>query len=173
MARFDPNELALIEYWVPSQNRAWTLCPPGAATCGIANVLQFAAGPDNHLWFSEWTENKIAKLDASKPVPVSVLTPGEVTVARGESTEIKVAVAASSDFNGEMIAAGTFTPNGALGNSTGIFSEQSLSLSSGDSKDVSYTFTPADDLEQGQYMIMLGAGNDDVSYLKAVRVNII
>jgi virginiamycin B lyase len=72
-----------------------------------------------------------------------------------------------------MISAGTFTPNGALGNSTGIFSEQSLSLSSGDSKDISYTFTPADNLEQGQYMIMLGAANDDVSYLKAVRVNII
>jgi virginiamycin B lyase len=173
MARFDPNELALTEYWVPSQNSAWALCPPNAATCGIANVLQFAAGPDNHLWFSEWTENKIGKLDASKPVPVSVLTPDEVTVARGQSTEIKVAVAASSNFNGEMIAAGTFTPNGALGNSTGIFSEQSVSLSSGDSKDVSYTFTPADNLEQGQYMIMLGAANDDFSYLKAVRVNII
>jgi virginiamycin B lyase len=173
MARFDPEELALIEYWVPSQNRAWTLCPPEATACGIANVLQFAADPENHLWFTEWTENKIAKLDASKQVPVSVLTPPEVAVARGESVEIKMTVAASSDFGGEMMAAGTFTSNGALGNSTGIFSEESVSLSSGASKEVSYTFSAADNLEQGQYMIMLGAGNDDVSYMKAVRVNII
>jgi virginiamycin B lyase len=173
IARFDPEELALVEYWVPSQNRAWTLCPPEATACGIANVMQFAVDPMNQLWFTEWTENKIAKLDASKQVPIAVLTPAEVAVAKGESTEIRVTVAASSDFSGEMMAAGTFMPNGALGNSTGIFSEESVSLSSGASKEVSYTFTAADNLEQGQYMIMLGAGNDDVAYMKAVRVNII
>ncbi len=173
IARFDPEERTLIEYWVPSQNRAWALCPPEATSCGIANVLQFAVDPKNQLWFTEWTENKIAKLDGSKQVPVSVLTPAEVAVARGESTEIKVTVAASSDFDGKMMAAGTFTPTGALGNSTGIFSEESVSISSGSSKDVSYTFTAAHNLEQGQYIIMLGAGNDDVSYMKAIRVNII
>ena len=173
IARFDPEELALVEYWVPSQNRAWTLCPPEATACGIANVMQFAVDPMNQLWFSEWTENKIAKLNASKQVPLAVLTPAEVAVAKGESTDIKVIVTASSDFTGEMMVAGTFMPNGALGNSTGIFSEESVSVSSGGSKEVSYTFTAADNLEQGQYMIMLGAGNDDVSYMKAVRVNII
>ena len=173
IARFDTEELSLIEYWVPSQNRAWALCPPEATVCGIANVMQFAVNPDNQLWFTEWTENKIAKVDASKQVPVSVLTPAEVVVSRGESTEIKVTLTTSSDFGGQMIAAGTFTPNGALGNSTGIFSEESVSLSSGGSTEVSYTFTAADNLDQGQYMIMLGAGNDDVSYMKAVRINII
>ena len=173
IARFDTEELSLIEYWVPSQNRAWALCPPEATVCGIANVMQFAVNPDNQLWFTEWTENKIAKVDASKQVPVSVLTPAEVVVSRGESTEIKVTLTTPSDFGGQMIAAGTFTPNGALGNSTGIFSEESVSLSSGGSKEVSYTFTAADNLDQGQYMIMLGAGNDDLSYMKAVRINII
>jgi virginiamycin B lyase len=173
IARFDPEELVLVEYWVPSQNRAWTLCPPEATACGIANVMQFAVDPVNQLWFSEWTENKIAKLNASKQVPLAVLTPAEVAVAKGESTDIKVIVNASSDFTGEMMVAGTFMPNGGLGNSTGIFSEESVSVSSGGSKEISYTFTAADDLDQGQYMIMLGAGNDDVSYMKAVRVNII
>ena len=173
IGRFDPEELALVEYWIPSQNRAWALCPPEATVCGIANAMQFAVDPENHLWFTEWTENKIAKLDASKQVPIAVVTPAEVALARGESTEIKVTVVASSDFSGQMIASGTFMPNAALGNSTGIFSEESVSLSSGSSKEVSYTFTAAQDLEQGQYTIMLGAENDDVSYMKAVRVNII
>jgi virginiamycin B lyase len=173
IGRFDPEELALVEYWIPSQNRAWALCPPEATVCGIANAMQFAVDPENHLWFTEWTENKIAKLDASKQVPIAVVTPAEVALARGESTEIKVTVVASSDFSGQMIASGTFMPNAALGNSTGIFSEESVSLSSGSSKEVSYTFTAAQDLKQGQYTIMLGAGNDDVSYMKAVRVNII
>jgi virginiamycin B lyase len=173
IGRFDPEELALVEYWIPSQNRAWALCPPEATVCGIANAMQFAVDPENHLWFTEWTENKIAKLDASKQVPIAVVTPAEVALARGESTEIKVTVVASSDFSGQMIASGTFMPNAALGNSTGIFSEESVSLSSGSSKEVSYTFTAAQDLKQGQYTIMLGAENDDVSYMKAVRVNII
>ncbi len=173
IGRFDPEELALVEYWIPSQNRAWALCPPEATVCGIANAMQFAVDPENHLWFTEWTENKIAKLDASKQVPIAVVAPAEVALARGESTEIKVTVVASSDFSGQMIASGTFMPNAALGNSTGIFSEESVSLSSGSSKEISYTFTAAQDLKQGQYTIMLGAGNDDVSYMKAVRVNII
>jgi virginiamycin B lyase len=173
MARFDPEELVLIEYWIPSQNRAWALCAPEASTCGIANVMQFAADQDSQLWFSEWTENKIAKLDASKPVPITVMGPTEVTVAKGESTEVRLILAASSDFSGEMMAAATFTPNGALGNSTGIFSEQSVSASSGSTKEISFTFTAADDLEQGQYMMMLGTGNEEVSYMKAVKVNVI
>jgi virginiamycin B lyase len=174
LARFNPEELTLIEYWIPSQNRAWALCPDEAITCGIANVMQFAIHPDNYqLWFTEWTENKIAKLDTSKQVPVALMTPAEIAVSRGESTEIRVAVTASIDFSGEMMAAGTFTPNGALGNSTGIFSEGSMSLLSGDSKEISYTFTAADELDPGQYMIMLGTGNEDFSYMKAVRVNII
>jgi virginiamycin B lyase len=173
MASFDPEELVLVEYWIPSQNRAWTLCAPEASTCGIANVMQFAADQNSQLWFSEWTEDKIAKLDASKPVPITVMAPTEVTVAKGESAEVRLMVTASSDFSGEMMAAATFTPNGALGNSTGIFSEQSLSASSGSTKEISFTFTAADDLEQGQYMMMLGAGNEEVSYMKAVKINII
>jgi uncharacterized membrane protein len=71
-----------------------------------------------------------------------------------------------------MMASGTFLPNGMLGNSSGIFSEESVSISGG-SKQVSYTFTPAENLAAGQYIIMVGAGNDDVSLMKAVRVNIV
>lgn len=174
MARFDPDELVLTEYWVPSQNRAWALCPPEAATCGLANVMQFAVDQNNnHLWFSEWTENKIARLDSTKALPVTVAAPQEVSVAKGGTVEIRLTLSASSDFTGEMMAAATFMPNGALGNSTGIFSEQSVSISSGSTKDISFTFSPADDLQPGQYTMMLGAGNEEVSSMKAVKVNII
>jgi len=172
IARFDPADLTLTEYWVPSQNYKSVSCPPGSATCGIANVLQFAVGMDNQVWFSEWTENKIAKLDTTKQVPLAVSAPDEVTVARGDSTEIRVTINAPGDFSGKMIASGTFMPNGMLGNSSGIFSEESVSISGG-SKQVSYTFTPAEDLAPDQYVIMVGAENDDVSVMKAVKVNVV
>jgi uncharacterized membrane protein len=125
------------------------------------------------VWFTEWTENKMGTVDADKQLPFSVDATEEITVARGDSAEIPVTVNASGDFNGRMIAAGTFTPNAGLGNSTGIFSEESVSVGAGSSKQVSYTFTAAEDLAAGQYIIMIGAGNDDVSYTKAVRVNIV
>ena len=171
IARFDPEELALTEYWIPSQNRNWSLCPPDAQTCGFANAMQFTVGQD-HVWFSEWTENKIARLDTTKQVPLAVSAPEEITVVGGDSVEISVTIDALGNFTGQMIAAGTFTPTGALGDSLGIFSEESVSISGG-SKQVLYTFTAAENLAAGQYVIMVGAGNEDVSLMKAVRVNIV
>jgi virginiamycin B lyase len=172
IARFDPEDLTLTEYWIPSQNDVWARCPSGSETCGIANALQFTVSPDNQVWFSEHTENKIARLDAAKQVPIAISAPEEVTVARGDSTEIRVTIDASGDFSGKMISSATLTRNGMLGNSSGIFSEESVSISGG-SKQVSYTFTPAEDLVTGQYVIMMGAENDDVSLLKVVKVNIV
>ncbi|HXG06177.1 MAG TPA: hypothetical protein VNI77_02490 [Nitrososphaera sp.] len=172
VARFDPETLTLTEYWVPSQNPNWAACPPGATTCGIANAIQFTTGQNGQVWFSEWTENKIARLDATKPIPFAISATDEITVARGDSVEIRVTVNARSEFSGRMIASGTFTSNGMLGNSTGIFSEEIVSLSGG-SKQVSYTFTPAEDLAPGKYVIMVGAENDEVSQLKAVLVNVV
>jgi uncharacterized membrane protein len=106
-------------------------------------------------------------------VPFDISVPQVISVARGNSAEIKINVSALDDFDGKMISAGTFTPNGLLGNSTGIFSEASISVSAGSSKQVSFTFTPDENLRTGQYTIMIGAENDAISYLKAVSVNVI
>jgi uncharacterized membrane protein len=72
-----------------------------------------------------------------------------------------------------MIASGTFTPTGDLGNSTGIFSEQSFSMNAGKSKQVSFTFTPSKDSNPGKYILMIGAENEAVSYLRALEINIL
>jgi uncharacterized membrane protein len=78
-----------------------------------------------------------------------------------------------SNNNINMLSAGSFTQNGALGNSTGIFSEQSFPIKAGESKQVSFVFTPAADLKNGQYMLMVGADTGSVSVLKAIKVNVI
>ena len=72
-----------------------------------------------------------------------------------------------------MIASGTFTHGGSLGNSTGIFSQESIEVGADGTKQVSYVFTPAADLAAGQYTLMVGAENKDVAVLKAVRVNVV
>lgn len=171
ISRFDPGERTLVEYWIPTQNEKWANCPEGAATCGIANALQFAVGPDGKVWFTEWSENKIGTV-SEKEVPFSISAPDEVTVARGDSAEIKVGISSGGDFAGRMIASGTFTYTGGLGSSTGIFSQQSVSLDGG-TRQVSFVFSPANDLVPGEYVLMLGADDGDVAVLRAVTVNVV
>jgi virginiamycin B lyase len=174
IARFDPDNLALKEYWIPSQNRLWALCPDGAQPCGLANALQFAIGPDNQVWFTEWTENKIGSVNTQQQVPISVsLDKEELSVQRGNAVEIKVSINATDRFEGSMMAAGTFAPNGGIINATGTFSQESVSLDAGGQKQISYVFTPSDSLKAGRYVIMLGAGNDEISYQMAIKVTVI
>jgi virginiamycin B lyase len=144
-----------------------------------------------HVWFTEWSENKIAKLDANDQLlPFSVVLSSsiphnkEITIKRGESKEIKMKIipaestfsAISDNMNIHMLASGTFTPTGDLGNSTGSFSEEWFSISIEDDKSkhgVSFTFTPSTELKPGQYTLMIGAENDALSYLKAIKVHIV
>jgi virginiamycin B lyase len=174
ISSFDPDNLVLTEYWVPSQNSYWALCPEGSDQCGLANTLQFSAGANGQTWFTEWTENKIGVVDGAKTVPLSVsVEQEEMTVAKGGSVEIRLTLDAKSDFEGTMVAASTLTANGRLGNSTGIFSEQSVTLQAGESKQISYTFTAAEDLLAGRQTLMLGAADDEITVLKAVIINIV
>jgi virginiamycin B lyase len=188
IAKFDPVNNTLVEYWIPTQNKLFGMCPnnnnnnntsnSNNQKCGIANALQFSVGQNkddsNQVWFTEWSENKIGRVYAQKQLPFWISIPiKEVAVKRGESLELKVNIGTSTNQNIHMIAAGTFTQTGDLGNSTGSFSEESLSLNPGNSKQVSFIFTPSSDLKAGGYMLMIGAENDTVSYLKAVRINII
>jgi len=50
---------------------------------------------------------------------------------------------------------------------------KTLPINAGNSKQVSFTFTPSADLKPGEYMLMIGAENESVSYLKAVKINIL
>ena len=185
MARFDPSNMELTEYWIPTQNRLWSICPSGSSqACGIANALQFSISNNNkQVWFTEWSENKIGKLDTKSHLPFSVVVSPqkELTVKRGESRNIKVKVTASQSASYfaksniiHMIASGTFTPTGDFGNSTGYFSQESFSINSDvKSKQVTFIFRPSIDLNPGKYVLMIGAEDEAVSNLRAIKLNVI
>ncbi|MGH9974986.1 MAG: hypothetical protein ACRD8Z_04000, partial [Nitrososphaeraceae archaeon] len=123
ISRFDPSDQELVEYWIPSQNNEWGNCEedgkingqgsieqynPRIENCGIANVLNFAlmesdengGDEDNNnaveeVWFTEWSTNKIGRIDVSKEFPFDIKileSDRELTVKRGESEEIKLIV---------------------------------------------------------------------------------
>jgi virginiamycin B lyase len=197
ISKFNPQTQLLTEYWVPTQNRLWGSCSNeddpismnnninNPNTCGIANVLQFSIGKDDkQIWFSEWSENKIGRVEAVEdpPFTIDVLeSDRELTIERGEEEKIKLIVKAASDLpsssinNLRMVASGTFTFSGDIGNSTGEFTEQSslITIEEGEEEEVSFEFTPSADLLPGSYTLMIGAEDNSISYLKAIKIEII
>lgn len=176
IAKFDPANQTLTEYWIPTQDSRWGQCLNPNVPCGIANALQLSVGQgtNNNVWFSEWSENKIGMINVSKTPPISITTsPTDLTLRRGQSSDIKVQIKAASDAQLNMLSSSSLTRNGDLGNSTGTFSQDKFNLTAGDSKEVSYIFTPASNIKSGQYILMLGADTDQLTVLKAVRINII
>jgi virginiamycin B lyase len=174
-----------------------------AVPCGIANVIQLSVGNINssntgisgqkkdsnntQVWFTEWSENKIGRIATEKNLPFSVsASPSEVTIKKGDSVSINLFIKPSSSSSSSssasssassgvvnMTASAAFNPTGGFGNSTWSFSEETISIKDGKTKKVSFIVTPSGDLKPGKYVIMLGAENSDVSYMKAISINVI
>jgi virginiamycin B lyase len=127
IARFDPAEQLLVEYWIPSQNKEWGTCDNEETEkesidknhnmtrrCGIANVLNFALkesdekGEDEgekntveEVWFTEWSANKIGRIDTEKDLPfnIDINEPEEaLTIKRGESENIKLTLTTNEEL---------------------------------------------------------------------------
>lgn len=175
IGKFDPKSGTLIEYWIPTQNPLWGMCqPPTKSACGIANALQFSIGKNNQLWFSEWTENKLGMLNTTNPVPFEVnVAQDKITVKKGETKEIPITISANKDVNVRTIASSTITATGGFGNATTSFSQDSFSMTAGEDKTVSFLITPSEDIQPGEYTMMLGVEDDQVSYLKSLSLRII
>jgi virginiamycin B lyase len=175
MSSFDPNNLTLIEYWIPSQNKLWGPCRDSVGQCGISNALQFDVDKNDEVWFSEWSENKIGRVltDRVLPLTVSVL-PHNFTLQRGGNEEVRINVTSNrnSTLTADMLAAGSFTPTGNLGNLSGLFSENSVRLEPGQTKQISFIVTPTEQLVAGNYTLMVGAETSDASVLRAIQVTI-
>jgi hypothetical protein len=71
-----------------------------------------------------------------------------------------------------MIASSTFTNTGNFGNSSFSFSQDSFSMKRGETKNVTFLLTPSTDLENREYTLMIGAENNEMSYLKSIKLNI-
>jgi virginiamycin B lyase len=175
MSSFNPNNLTLIEYWIPSQNKLWGPCRDSVGQCGISNALQFDVDKNNEVWFSEWSENKIGRVltDRVLPLTVSVL-PHNFTLQRGGNEEVRINVTSNKNttLTADMLAAGSFTPTGNLGNLSGLFSENSVRLEPGQTKQISFIVTPTEQLVAGNYTLMVGAETSDASVLRAIQVTI-
>jgi virginiamycin B lyase len=181
IAKFYPLQENLVEYWIPSQNRLFGVCEENEI-CGIANALQFSANNNNSIWFSEWSENKIGYVNESRPLPIDIEIDKEtVTLRPGDTIEIKVTANRVDTIPGyknnpwTMQDSATIKENGSLNGTglTGQFSEESFILDNGERKSLSYILTASQDIQPGRYKLMLGSGNNELTVMKAVDLNIL
>ncbi len=98
MSSFNPNNMTLTEYWIPSQNKLWGPCQDEVSQCGISNALQFDVGKNNEVWFSEWSENKIGRVLTDRLLPISIsVLPNNFTLQRGGNEEVRINVTSNSN----------------------------------------------------------------------------
>jgi len=71
-----------------------------------------------------------------------------------------------------MIASSTFTNTGNFGNSSFSFSQDSFSMGPGKTKNVTFLLTPSPDLENREYALMIGAENNEMSYLNSIKLHV-
>jgi virginiamycin B lyase len=169
----DPEAATIIEYFVPSQNPRWGSCEGYDEPCGIANPLQFTIASDGKIWFTEWSENKIAVLNPNLPLPLKLdVTNNDVTVSHGESVKIDLQVTANKklDNDVEMRISGTIVPTGRLFNLTAQFSEHRLTFEEPSTKPVTLTLEPQAGLQASEYRITVSAKYNEVTYSKIVRL---
>ena len=175
IAYFDIENMTLIEYQIPTRGEIWG---------NTSNPLKFDLDSRGSAWFTEWTENKIGKLDSGKlgklPLWLSV-SKDKVELdsqsLRGDQLEIQVHPNRTDlEKPVTMTVASSVSHSGRLWNMTGDFSENEFSFVEGRNEEDPYSITlwlePSKDLQPGNYTVTIGARYDSVTYNKVVDVQV-
>jgi virginiamycin B lyase len=181
MAYFDIANLTLVEYQIPSKGEVWG---------NTSNPLQFTLDNNGSAWFTEWTENKIGKLDSekAKKLPLWISIPKNSTTINldkekdldGKSINVFVYPNRSNldtqteRHPVEMTVAGTMSYTGKLWNLTGKFDKEEFYFPEGstDPQIVTLQLTPDQNLMPGDYTLTVGARYGTVTNSKIIDLNV-
>ena len=162
---------SFTEYMIPSKNPNWGDCGD-LKDCGIAQVFDFAIH-DKKIWFTEWVENNIGVLDTEKPLPFTVETDiREITLKKGESIDVVLNVNysdAGSYVNSEFLSAHTAA---RTINFTDIEITSSRESLQNNKESILVTINASKNALSGDYKVLLGIGNDEITVSKFINVKI-
>ena len=162
---------SFTEYMIPSKNPNWGDCGD-LQDCGIAQVFDFAIH-DKKIWFTEWVENNIGVLDTEKPLPFTVETDTrEITLKKGESIDVVLNVNYSdvgSYVNSEFLSAHTAA---RTINFTDIEITSSRESLQNNKESILVTINASKNALSGDYKVLLGIGNDEITVSKFINVKI-
>jgi virginiamycin B lyase len=161
LAVFDIENESLVEYLVPSQNPNWGDCGD-KSECGIAQVFGFQIAQDT-IWFTEWVENNIGKVDLGKPLTTTLsVSNKQVTIPRGQTMPIEIIVNTNTDTK-------------ILSKTTSDFSDiivkiPNTTISNSQSIPLSIVTSPS--ALPGVYKVVLSARTADVTVSEFITVTI-
>ena len=169
---FNPSSETLVEYTVPSRNPNWADCE-GIDYCGVAQVFDFVAY-GKKIWFTEWVENNIGVVDTSISPPFSIdINVNQITLEKGQTSEIPLKVTKASSWNGMSIDASVNH------SSTSTFSDiiikpelNNFSLSD-TSTTISVQISVSEHALSGTHKVLLGAYTDDIAVSQFITVTIV
>lgn len=154
---FDPLSEKLTEYVVPSKNPLWADCGD-ADGCGIAQVFDFTLVGDE-VWFTEWAANNIGVLDTSVEPAFDVdLVARDVVYGLGSFAMLRVTAPGPEPAVLEVVS------NSPAPGSILLFPDvEEVSLPAGGSGEVRFGIYVADFLPSGEYKVLVGAQDPEVS----------
>ena len=169
IAVFDPSKESLVEYMIPSKNPNWADCET-MDNCGLAQVFDLTVDGDT-IWFAEWVENNIGKIDTSTPLPFDVdLDEEKITLKTGEENIINLIISPKNvqDFeNAEIVSTSTASFSDILLNHdiTG-FSRQDLSSQ----MTIPITISASESALPDIHKVLFGVQTDDLVVGKYLTV---
>ena len=168
---FDVSNEILVEYMIPSKNPNWGDCGQ-LKDCGISQVFDFTID-NKKIWFTEWVENNIGFIDTEKSLPFSIESDKQIVkIKKGESTELVLNVKynSMSDYlDSEFLS--THTASNTINFSDIEISSLRESIQNTNEK-IIVKIHASDNSLSGNYKVLVGIGNDEITISKFINVTI-
>ena len=171
IAVLDVKNESLVEYMIPSKNPNWADCDLDSNyNCGVAQIFGFDT-TDGAIWFTEWAENNIGVVDTTKSLPFKIDTDKQLLVLKkGQSGEITLSITydnISDSINSEIKTSHTAS---STSNFTDLLISSSRNSPQGNTEHVTITIHASETSLTGNYKILLGIGNNEVTVSQYVDV---
>lgn len=176
ISQFIPKDRMLVEYWIPlsENNTRFCIDERNISFCGNFNDLShFAIDGKSSVWFLERIGNNIGYIDGKKDFPFTVeIDKEKIITHRGDNVKVNISInpnqylRENDNNNLTMVVSSSIQKNNMSIFDLGSFSESRFILD--DAKSLVYTLTIPYTLKNGKYALMLGAGNKEITILKAI-----
>ena len=171
IAVLDVKNESLVEYMIPSKNPNWADCDLDSNyNCGVAQIFGFDT-TDGAIWFTEWAENNIGVVDTTKSLPFKIDMDKQLLVLKkGQSGEITLSITydnISDSINSEIKTSHTAS---STSNFTDLLISSSRNSPQGNTENVTITIHASETSLTGNYKILLGIGNNEVTVSQYVDV---
>ena len=166
---FDPKTETLLEYDIPSKNPDWADCG-SMNDCGLAQVFDITVD-GNTIWFTEWVENNIGKIDTSIPILFDVeIDKTKINLKKGESAQLQCTISSNgiqTIDNLSLTSASTASFSDIV-----IDSDQNgtIQLDSNGQKIIQITISASNSALSDIHKVLIGAQTDEITVSKYVTV---